>query len=82
MARQGQHDVAGLAASGEADAFAPPEMQDGGAPRGSMESTEPWYFWIFLLDNFAEMIEEMIVDCWRNCWDSFPHIRFFNGDEE
>ena len=27
-ARQGQHDVAGLAASGEQDAFAPPEMQE------------------------------------------------------
>eukprot|EP00435_Cladocopium_sp_Y103_P030980 s575_g7.t2 len=35
LIRQGQHDVAGLAASGEADAFAPPEMQE-------MTMRKPW----------------------------------------
>lgn len=34
LIRQGQHDVAGLAASGEQDAFAPPEMQEWLKERG------------------------------------------------
>jgi len=43
-ARQGQHDVAGLAASGEADAFAPPEMQEMTETIWERTKNEPWQY--------------------------------------